>query len=47
MARTADDGSGSVVADYKGVVIANGIHAEPHVPRFPGRFDGELMHAAA
>jgi hypothetical protein len=44
---TADDGSASVVADYKGVVIANGIHAEPHVPRFPGRFDGELMHAAA
>lgn len=44
---TVDDGNGPCVADYKGVVIANGIHAEPRVPRFPGRFDGELMHAAA
>lgn len=44
---TVDHGQGPVSADYKGVLIANGIHAEPRVPRFPGRFDGELMHASA
>ncbi len=34
-------------ADYKGVVIANGTLAEPNMPRFEGRFDGELLHTAA
>jgi hypothetical protein len=44
---TVDSGQGPVAADYRGVVIANGIHAEPLVPRFAGRFDGELMHTSA
>ncbi|WP_449408621.1 flavin-containing monooxygenase [Microbacterium maritypicum] len=32
---------------YAGVVLANGTLAEPHVPAFPGRFDGELLHTSA
>ncbi|MBN9182554.1 MAG: NAD(P)/FAD-dependent oxidoreductase, partial [Microbacterium sp.] len=32
---------------YDGVVIANGTLAEPNVPRFPGRFDGEILHTSA
>ena len=34
-------------AVYKGVVIANGTLAEPNMPRFEGRFDGELLHTSA
>jgi cation diffusion facilitator CzcD-associated flavoprotein CzcO len=34
-------------AIYKGVVIANGTLAEPNMPRFEGRFDGELLHTSA
>jgi hypothetical protein len=44
---TVDSGLGPEAAVYRGVVIANGIHAEPLVPRFAGRFDGELMHTSA
>ncbi|WP_234026647.1 flavin-containing monooxygenase [Melaminivora suipulveris] len=33
-------------AEYQGVVIANGILAEPNVPRLPGHFDGELLHTS-
>lgn len=32
---------------FGGVVIANGTLAEPSLPEFDGRFDGELMHTAA
>lgn len=34
-------------AEYKGVIIANGTLAEPNMPRFEGRFDGELLHTSA
>ena len=34
-------------AEFAGVVIANGTLAEPNLPRFEGRFDGELLHTAA
>lgn len=45
---TVDDGSGAPqTAEYKGVVIANGTLAEPNMPRFDGRFDGELLHTSA
>lgn len=43
---TFDDGSGPQTAVYKGVVIANGTLAEPQMPKFAGRFDGELMHTS-
>lgn len=33
-------------AQYKGVVIANGILAEPNLPQFEGQFTGELMHTS-
>ena len=29
-----------------GVVLANGTLAEPSIPSFPGRFDGELLHSS-
>lgn len=32
---------------FKGVIIANGTLAEPNMPRFEGRFDGELLHTSA
>ncbi|MEV4738129.1 MULTISPECIES: flavin-containing monooxygenase [unclassified Microbacterium] len=32
---------------YDGVVLANGTLAEPNVPTFPGRFDGEVLHTSA
>jgi Flavin-binding monooxygenase-like len=44
---TFDTGSGPQTAVYKGVVIANGTLAEPQMPRFAGRFDGELMHTSS
>jgi cation diffusion facilitator CzcD-associated flavoprotein CzcO len=34
------------VAEYKGVVIANGTLAEPNLPVFPGEFAGEIWHTA-
>ncbi|MEZ5665195.1 MAG: NAD(P)-binding domain-containing protein [Burkholderiaceae bacterium] len=34
-------------AVYKGVVIANGTLAEPNMPAFEGRFDGQLLHTSA
>lgn len=33
-------------AIYKGVVIANGILAEPNRPQFQGQFAGELLHTS-
>ncbi|MBI1249557.1 SidA/IucD/PvdA family monooxygenase [bacterium] len=30
---------------FSAIVIANGHHAEPLIPQFPGNFDGELIHA--
>jgi cation diffusion facilitator CzcD-associated flavoprotein CzcO len=35
------------VAEYKGLVVANGTLAEPNLPDFPGRFAGELWHTSA
>ena len=45
---SVDTGGGRIeTADYKGVVIANGTLSEPSMPRFPGFFDGELLHTSA
>ena len=45
---SVDAGNGRIeTADYKGVVIANGTLSEPSMPRFPGYFDGELLHTSA
>ena len=33
--------------EYKGVVIANGILAEPNKPEWPGQFNGQLLHTSA
>ncbi len=33
-------------AHFAGVLIANGTLAEPNLPQFKGRFDGEIIHAA-
>lgn len=41
------DDTGEHEAIYAGVLIANGTLSEPNQPRFAGRFDGELIHAAA
>ena len=30
---------------YDGVVVANGHHWHPHVPTYPGHFDGETLHS--
>ncbi|PKO44027.1 MAG: monooxygenase [Betaproteobacteria bacterium HGW-Betaproteobacteria-3] len=35
------------VAEYKGVIVANGTLAEPNFPTFQGHFDGELLHSSA
>lgn len=43
---TFDAGSGPGTADFKGVIVANGTLAEPNMPRFAGRFDGELLHSS-
>lgn len=37
---------GGEVRRYGGVVIAHGHNSVPRYPSFPGRFDGEAMHAA-
>lgn len=42
--RNADDTLET--AQYKGVVIANGILAEPNLPQFDGQFSGELLHTS-
>lgn len=34
------------VAEYKGVVIANGTLAQPSMPAFQGQFSGELLHTS-
>jgi cation diffusion facilitator CzcD-associated flavoprotein CzcO len=45
---TFDPGNGQLEsAEYKGVVIANGILAEPNMPQWPGQFSGQLMHTSA
>ncbi|WP_326534967.1 flavin-containing monooxygenase [Pseudorhodoferax sp.] len=35
------------VAEYKGLVVANGTLAEPNMPDFPGSFAGALWHTSA
>lgn len=35
------------VAEYKGLVVANGTLAEPNMPAFPGHFAGQLWHTSA
>lgn len=32
---------------YRGLVCANGMTWEPHLPKIPGRFEGELRHAVS
>jgi cation diffusion facilitator CzcD-associated flavoprotein CzcO len=45
---TLDVGGGQEEThEYKGVVIANGILAEPNQPEWPGQFSGRLMHTSA
>ena len=45
---TLDVGNGQQeVADYKGVVIANGTLSEPSMPQFEGQFSGQLLHTSA
>ncbi|MDM0073175.1 NAD(P)/FAD-dependent oxidoreductase [Variovorax sp. J2P1-59] len=45
---SVDAGGGRIeTADYKGVIIANGTLSEPSMPRFEGRFNGELLHTSA
>ena len=31
---------------YKGVIIANGTLSEPNIPKFEGKFDGEIVHSS-
>lgn len=45
-AGAADD-SAAVTRTYAGVVVCNGHHWAPRLPDYPGRFDGELIHAKA
>ncbi len=40
------DAQGTHSAEFAGVLIANGTLSEPNMPDFPGKFDGELIHAA-
>lgn len=35
-----------IVRHYRGVILANGTLAEPNVPRFAGKFAGEIMHTS-
>lgn len=43
-----DGASGSEKTErFAGVIIANGILAEPNVPGFEGEFDGELLHTSS
>jgi hypothetical protein len=42
--RDADGAENSAV--FAGVLIANGTLAEPNIPAFKGRFEGELIHSA-
>jgi cation diffusion facilitator CzcD-associated flavoprotein CzcO len=45
---TLDVGGGQQEThEYKGVVIANGILAEPNMPKWPGQFSGQLLHTSA
>jgi len=43
---TQTEGQPPEVAEYKGVIVANGTLAEPNVPSFSGSFDGEIWHTA-
>ncbi|WP_397533011.1 flavin-containing monooxygenase [Roseateles sp.] len=46
--RWSEGGGGEArEALFKGVIIANGTLAEPNMPRFEGRFEGELLHTSA
>jgi cation diffusion facilitator CzcD-associated flavoprotein CzcO len=45
---TFDAGHGQLEThEYKGVVIANGILAEPNMPQWPGTFSGQILHTSA
>jgi hypothetical protein len=39
--------TGAIEQRYDGVILANGILAEPNVPTFTGEFDGEILHTSA
>lgn len=54
VARAVPDGAGWRVTlaggeerRYRGLVCANGMTWEPHLPDIPGRFEGELSHAVS
>ena len=44
---TWDENGTEHSALFKGLVIANGVLAEPNMPAFEGRFAGELLHTSA
>ncbi|WP_309102451.1 NAD(P)-binding domain-containing protein [Microbacterium sp.] len=44
---TASGPDGESTRWYTGVILANGTLAEPHIPTFPGAFEGELLHTSA
>ena len=37
--------SDGTVRNYRGLIIANGHNWSPRYPEYPGRFDGDVMHA--
>lgn len=43
---TAQTPSGEVTRSYRGIILANGTLAEPHIPHFRGEFSGEIMHTS-
>ncbi|RRO18787.1 NAD(P)/FAD-dependent oxidoreductase [Saccharopolyspora rhizosphaerae] len=44
---TTSGPEGERTQHHTGVLLANGTLSEPHVPTFPGHFDGELLHTSA
>jgi cation diffusion facilitator CzcD-associated flavoprotein CzcO len=40
------DAEGAKEQVFSAVMIANGTLSEPNLPTFPGRFDGEILHAS-
>ena len=49
LVRTRDEDGNEETGRYAGVIIANGILSEPHVPEFEGQdeFAGEILHTAS
>ncbi len=39
--------AGGEERSYRGLVCANGMTWDPHMPEIPGRFDGEMRHAVS